>query len=102
MGKKRVLILLGPNLNLVGIREKGVYGDETAESIQMQIVENANRLGYDCEIFQSNHECDLIDKIHAARESFHGVIRSGGAFYQSRARTAKRNPVPGRSCWVNS
>lgn len=79
MGKKKVLVLLGPNLNLVGIREKGVYGDETAESIQSQIVENAGRLGYDCEIYQSNHEGDLIDKIHAARENFNGVVINAGA-----------------------
>ena len=79
MGKKRVLVLLGPNLNLVGIREKGVYGDETAESIQLQILENAERLGFECELFQSNHEGDLIDQIHAARENFNGVIINAGA-----------------------
>lgn len=44
MGKKRVLVLLGPNLNMVGVREKGVYGDETAESINLQIVENAKKV----------------------------------------------------------
>lgn len=79
MGKKRVLVLLGPNLNMVGIREKGVYGDETAESIQTQIVENAGRLGYECEVYQSNHEGDLIDRIHASREAFNGVIINAGA-----------------------
>lgn len=79
MGKKRVLVLLGPNLNMVGIREKGVYGDETAESIQAQIVENAGRLGYECEMYQSNHEGDLIDRIHASREAFDGVIINAGA-----------------------
>lgn len=79
MGKKKVLVLLGPNLNLIGIRERGVYGDETAESIQSQILENAGRLGYECEIYQSNHEGDLIDKIHAARENFNGVIINAGA-----------------------
>jgi len=79
MGKKRVLILLGPNLNMVGIREKGVYGDETSESIQAQIVENAGRLGYECEVYQSNHEGDLVDRIHASRETFDGVIINAGA-----------------------
>lgn len=71
--------MLGLNLNLIGIRERGVYGDETAESIQSQILENAGRLGYECEIYQSNHEGDLIDKIHAARENFNGVIINAGA-----------------------
>lgn len=79
MGKKRVLVLLGPNLNMVGIREKGVYGDETSESIQTQIVENAGRLGYECEVYQSNHEGDLVDRIHASREAFNGVIINAGA-----------------------
>lgn len=79
MGSKKVLVLLGPNLNMVGIREKGVYGDETAESIQSQILENAKKLGYECEIYQSNHEGDLIDRIHAARDVYNGVIINAGA-----------------------
>lgn len=56
MSKKRVLVLLGPNLNMVGIREKGVYGEESAESIQRQICEEAEKLGYECDVFQSNWE----------------------------------------------
>ena len=79
MGKKRVLVLLGPNLNMVGVREKGVYGDETAESIHLQIVENAKKLNYDCDIYQSNHEGDLIDKIHSARGVYQGVVINAGA-----------------------
>ena len=79
MGTKRVLVLLGPNLNLIGVREKGVYGDETAESISRQIVENAKSLNYDCDIYQSNHEGDLIDRIHAARDVYNGVILNAGA-----------------------
>ena len=79
MGTKRVLVLLGPNLNLIGVREKGVYGDETAESISRQIVENAKSLNYDCDIYQSNHEGDLIDRIHAARDVYSGVIINAGA-----------------------
>ena len=79
MGTKRVLVLLGPNLNLVGVREKGVYGDETAESINRQIIENAKNLNYECDIYQSNHEGDLIDKIHAAKDVYNGVIINAGA-----------------------
>lgn len=79
MGKKKVLVLLGPNLNMVGVREKGVYGDETAESIHSQIVENAEKLGYDCDVFQSNHEGDLIDKIHTAKDVYSGAIINAGA-----------------------
>lgn len=77
--KKRVLVLLGPNLNMVGIREKGVYGDESAESIEEQIRAKAESMGYVCDIFQSNWEGALIDKIHKARERYDGVVLNAGA-----------------------
>ncbi|WP_101697092.1 type II 3-dehydroquinate dehydratase [Clostridium minihomine] len=79
MSKKRVLVLLGPNLNMVGIREKGVYGDETAQSIEMQIRERAEEMGFEIEIFQSNWEGALIDKIHGAKGVFDGVVLNAGA-----------------------
>ena len=79
MSKKRVLVLLGPNLNMIGIREKGVYGDETSQSIEMQIHEYAESLGFECEIFQSNWEGALIDKIHGAKGVFDGVVLNAGA-----------------------
>ncbi len=79
MASKKVLVLLGPNLNMVGIREKGVYGEETAESINRQIKDKASQLGFQCDIFQSNHEGDLIDQIHAAREGYNGVVINAGA-----------------------
>ncbi len=78
-GKKKVLVLLGPNLNMVGIREKSIYGTETAESINEDIRRQAQERGYDCEIFQSNHEGDLIDKLHAAMGRFDGIIINAGA-----------------------
>lgn len=76
---KKVLVILGPNLNMVGVREKGVYGTETAESINSQILEKAHSLELDCEIFQSNHEGDLIDKIHSALGKYDGVVINAGA-----------------------
>jgi 3-dehydroquinate dehydratase-2 len=79
MSAKKVLVLLGPNLNMVGIREKGIYGDESTENINMQIMDCAKRLGYDCDIYQSNHEGDLIDRIHSAREHYNGVVINAGA-----------------------
>ena len=79
MAKKKVLVLLGPNLNMVGIREKSVYGNETAESINAQIADRAEKMDYACEIFQSNWEGALVDKIHEARGNFDGVILNGGA-----------------------
>lgn len=77
---KKILVLLGPNLNMVGVREKGVYGTETAESINDYILSKAEENGFECEIFQSNHEGDLVDKIHSALGEFDGVIINAGAF----------------------
>lgn len=76
---KKVLVILGPNLNMVGVREKGVYGTETAESINQQIMEKAKSLDFECDIFQSNHEGDLIDKIHSALGVYDGVVINAGA-----------------------
>lgn len=76
---KKVLVILGPNLNMVGVREKGVYGTETAESINQQILEKAKSLDFECDIFQSNHEGDLIDKIHSALGVYDGVVINAGA-----------------------
>ena len=76
---KKILVILGPNLNMVGVREKGIYGEETAQSISEQIKSFAEKEGFWAEIYQSNHEGDLIDKIHSARESFDGVVINAGA-----------------------
>lgn len=76
---KKILVLLGPNLNLVGIREKGIYGTETAEDINNEIISYAKEKGYECDILQSNHEGVLIDTIHAARGVYDAVILNAGA-----------------------
>ena len=76
---KRLLIILGPNLNMVGIRDKGVYGTETAETIAEEIMRYAEDNGFEAEVYQSNHEGDLIDKIHASRLEFDGAVINAGA-----------------------
>ncbi len=76
---KKILVLLGPNLNMVGVREKGIYGEETAESINNQIISFAEKSGFSAEIYQSNHEGDIIDKIHASKGCFDGVVINAGA-----------------------
>ena len=53
---KKILVILGPNLNMVGVREKGIYGEETAQNISEQIKAYANEQGFSVEIYQSNHE----------------------------------------------
>ncbi len=79
MENKKILVMLGPNLNLVGIREKGIYGTESAESIQHQIVQYGKDLGFDCDVFQSNWEGALVDKIHEARNHYVGAVLNAGA-----------------------
>ncbi len=76
---KKILVLLGPNLNMVGVREKGIYGEETAEDIKNQILAFAEMNNYSAEVFQSNHEGDLIDKIHSAKGNFDAVVINAGA-----------------------
>ena len=76
---KKILVLLGPNLNMVGVREKGVYGTETADDISAQIKDYAAVNDFEAEVFQSNHEGDLIDKIHSAKDNFDGVVINAGA-----------------------
>ncbi len=76
---KKVCLLLGPNLNMVGIREKDIYGEETAESINIQISKKAKDGGLLCDIFQSNWEGALIDKIQEAKDKYDGIIINAGA-----------------------
>lgn len=76
---KNLLVLLGPNLNMIGIREKSVYGSETASEINSQIISKAKSKGIMCEIYQSNWEGALIDKIHEAKDIYDGIILNAGA-----------------------
>lgn len=76
---KKLLVILGPNLNMVGIREKSVYGTETADTINRDIMSFAEKCGFECEIYQSNHEGDLIDKIHSAFGKFDACVINAGA-----------------------
>lgn len=70
---------MGPNLNMTGIREKGIYGEETAESIKNQLVSLGEKLGIECDVFQSNWEGALIDKIHECKDTHDGYIINAGA-----------------------
>ena len=77
---RKILVIHGPNLNLLGEREPGVYGSESIESLNSSIIERAKANGLECEVFQSNHEGEIIDKLHAARKEFDGVIINAGAY----------------------
>jgi 3-dehydroquinate dehydratase-2 len=76
-----VLVINGPNLNLTGERDPVQYGKETYETLCTYITEAAGKVGFsECEIYQSNHEGEIIDKLHSARKLFSGVILNAGAY----------------------
>ena len=77
---KKILIINGPNLNLLGNREKKFYGDTTLEKIKILCVEHCKKNDLSCSFFQSNHEGELIEKIHSVDSDFDGVIINPAAF----------------------
>ena len=78
----RVLVLDGPNLNLVGSREPEIYGYETLDEIHAALVLKALDLGLDIDFFQSNHEGALIDRLHQ-RDFDVAIVNAGGLTHTS-------------------
>jgi 3-dehydroquinate dehydratase-2 len=76
----RVMILNGPNLNLLGVREPKTYGSETLADIEEACLERAAALDLALDFRQSNHEGQLVDWIQEARESADGIIINAGAY----------------------
>ena len=76
---KKISVLNGPNLNLLGIREKDVYGTVTLNKIQEQLQEIAKQAEVELSFFQSNHEGELIDRIHAAYMVEDAILINPGA-----------------------
>lgn len=77
---KKIIVIHGPNINLIGVREPSIYGKEGFQRINEQIAHVADGLGLDCSIFQSNHEGEIIDAIQNAREDFDGIVLNAGAY----------------------
>jgi 3-dehydroquinate dehydratase II len=75
-----VLLLNGPNLNLLGEREPEIYGTTTLAELVQMVESRARELGHTVRAFQSNHEGALIDELHQARRWANGVIFNPGAF----------------------
>ena len=76
----KILILNGPNLNLLGTREPGIYGSATLADIERLVRDRAAKLGAEVDFRQSNHEGQLIDWLHQARGNFDVLILNAGAF----------------------
>ena len=76
----KLLILNGPNLNLLGQREPDIYGRQSYDDLCKLIYEHATTVGCQVELFQSNHEGTLIDAIQASRAGFGGIVINPGAY----------------------
>ncbi len=77
---RSVVILNGPNLNLLGKRQPDIYGTDTLADVEMACAKVAAEVGLACRLVQSNHEGQIIDWIHEAREKDAGIIINPGAF----------------------
>lgn len=77
---RSLLIINGPNLNMLGIRDPNHYGTMTLEAIEQHCIAHGKTLGLSISCYQSNHEGNLIDAIQNAREKYDGIIINAGAY----------------------
>lgn len=76
----KFLVINGPNLNLLGLREPAVYGNQNYEALCEYIRGVCGELSVDCELYQSNHEGDIVDKIQSAYGKFDGILINPAAY----------------------
>ena len=76
----QIMLLNGPNLNMLGKREPSVYGYQTLAEIELELADVAKNLGVSLTCFQSNSEADLINKLHTSIDSIDGIIINPAAF----------------------
>jgi 3-dehydroquinate dehydratase II len=76
----QVHILHGPNLNLLGSREPGIYGSLSLDEINVRLIEYGSGLNFEIHPYQSNHEGDLVDRLHTAGQKAIGVILNAAAY----------------------
>ena len=77
---KKILVINGPNLNMLGIREREIYGNETYSALVDLIKEEANKKDVKVKCFQSNHEGEIVDEIQLAYNNYDGIIINAGAY----------------------
>ena len=77
---KKILVLNGPNLNMLGIREPGIYGKRDYKALCEFITDNANKLGLSVSVMQSNHEGELVTWIQDAYQNYDGIVINAGAY----------------------
>lgn len=75
-----ILVVNGPNLNLLGTRQPEVYGATTLKMVENSCVEHGRSLGFEVACIQSNHEGSMIDAIHAAKGTHQGIVINAGAY----------------------
>lgn len=76
----KFLIINGPNINMLGIREKNIYGEGSYQSLLKLVQETCQSLGIECECFQSNHEGDIVDAIQGAYGNTDGIVINPAAY----------------------
>lgn len=76
----KILVINGPNINMLGIREPNIYGKNTFDDLLDLLAQTADSLGIEIEQFQSNHEGALVDKIQSAYEIFDGIVINPAAY----------------------
>lgn len=76
---KKFLLMNGPNLNMLGVRDPAIYGTDTLASIEAEVVAYGAQHGVQIDCFQSNHEGALIDKLHEAHGVYDGIVYNPGA-----------------------
>lgn len=77
---KQIVLIHGPNLNLTGVREPGIYGRNSLAAINAEVIQKCEKLGMECSVFQSNGEGAIIDRIHASLDRCDAIIINAGAY----------------------
>ncbi len=76
----KILVINGPNINFLGIREPEIYGSDTYEDLLQKITVHCEKIGIDISFFQSNHEGDIVDAIQEAYKKVDGIVINPAAY----------------------